>query len=112
MSVTPKALVNSQLLTASATALYTAPADTHTIIDKFTATNSDGSSRTVTVYIVPTGSAVGTATLITSVASIATNDTYDASELKNQILNPGDAIYVLASVAGVVCVRASGRECT
>jgi hypothetical protein len=110
MSVTNRALIQAQYAPNAAATLYTAPSSTKTIIDKFTATNNDASARTVSVYLVPFGETRGADHLITSALSIPAGDSLDLPELKNHVLEPGDMIDVVASVASQVVVRASGRE--
>lgn len=110
-TVTPKGLVDAAYASNSDTVVYTVPAATTTIIDKFTATNTDGSSQTLNVNIIPSGGSVGASNLILDAVSIATLVCRDCSELQNQILNAGDKISVKASIASKIVIRASGREC-
>ncbi len=112
MSVTAKALFGAHFAAATDTVEYTVPAGTRTIIDKFTATNTDGSTRTVTVNIIPSGGSVGNQNIVTSAQSLTTGQSVDLPEQHNQILNAGDTISVIASVASKVVIRASGREIT
>jgi hypothetical protein len=112
MSVIAKCLIATKYASNADTVEYTAPAGTHTIIDKFTATNIDSSARTLTVYLCPSGNSPGTGYRIISALSIAAGATYDSAELRNQILNVGDTIAVVASLAATVVIRASGREVT
>lgn len=112
MTVTAKCLIEAKYAANSVTTEYTAPVSTHTIIDKFTATNTDSATRTISVHIVPSGGTAGSDNLITSALSITAGASVDLPEMKNQILNAGDFIAVLASVASKVVFRASGREVT
>lgn len=112
MTVTAKALIDAKFAASSDTTEYTVSANTRVIIDKFTATNTDGSSQTITVNLVKTGTSVASSNLVVSVKSIATNVTSDLSELQNQILNAGDFVSVKASIASKVVIRMSGREVT
>lgn len=112
MSITAKTLFNSGAVSDTATTIYTVPEDRTTIIDKFTATNTDGSARTLTVYIVPDGAVSAVSNTILSAFSITAGLAVDLDELKNQILSEGDSIVVQASVTDVVVVRVSGREIT
>jgi len=113
MSVLAKNLVSSQVTDALVT-YYTAPAKgkTRMIIDKFTATNDDGSARTVDIHIVPKGGTAVDANRIVKAESINAGITKDFTELQNQILNTGDFIAIIASLTLVVYVRISGREVT
>lgn len=108
MIVTAKCLINSQFATTGST-LYTA-SSVRTIIDKFTAYNSDAGAVTVSIYIVPVSGTFGNSNAVMKTYSIASGATKDFSELQNQILESGDSIYVVASVGSKLAVRASGRE--
>ncbi len=112
MSVTAKNLIASKYAANSSTNEYTAPSGTRTIIDKFTVTNIDASSRTISIYLVPSGSIAGNSNLIVKDLAVAAGATDDVDEMKNQILNAGDFIEVVASSATTCVIRASGRECT
>lgn len=112
MTVTAKALINAKYASSGGTVEYTAPLNTRTIIDKFTATNTDGSARTITVNVVPSGSAAGGSNTLTSAFSIAAGAAVELTELKNHILSTGDFLSVFASIASKVVIRASGREIT
>ena len=112
MTVTPACLIPAQYAPASQTALYTVPAGATVIIDSLTATNTDASTRTVTINLVPSGGAVDPNNLISDAVSITASANNVFAEMKSQILQAGDAIYVEASVASKVVVRASGRVCT
>ena len=110
MSITAKTLISAHFALSTDNPEYTVPASTKTIIDKFTFTNTDASARTVSVNIIPSGGAVGASNLILSAVSIAAGAVFDSAEMRNQILSTGDVISVKASAAGVVVIRASGRE--
>lgn len=112
MSVTAKNLIESKFAASGVNTEYTAPASTRTIIDKFTATNTDSSSQTVTVYVVPSAGSPGASNIIISALSIAAGECKDISALQNHILNSGDFIACLASVSSKVVIRSSGREVT
>ena len=88
------------------------PAATKAIIDKFTATNNDASPRTVTVNLVASGGSPGASNRITSALSIPAGASVDLPEMKNHVLETGAFISVVASVATMVVIRASGREVT
>lgn len=110
MSVTPKCIIDAVYAASSDTVVYTAPGGTKTIIDKFTATNTDAGSQTLNVNIIPSAGSVGASNLVIDALPIATLVTKDFSELQNQILNPGDKISVKASIASKIVIRGSGRE--
>lgn len=112
MAVTAKVLVNSKFAANAQQTEYTAPGSTRTIIDKFTATNIDTVARTISVHIIPSGSAYGDSNKIVKELSIAAGATDDLDELKNQILATGDIINVAVSAASAIVIRCSGREVT
>jgi len=112
MTVTAKCLDQASYVPNSDTLLYTVPASTKAIIDKMSATNTDVGSQTITVYIVPSGQVVGAEYTITSAQSIGAGASVDLTEMKNQILESGDKVYAVASVASKVVSRISGREIT
>lgn len=110
--ITAKPLFDAQFAPATNTIVYTVPALTRTIIDKFTATNTDGSTRTITVNIIPAGGSAGNQNTVTSAQSLTAGLSMELAEQSRQILNAGDMISVIASVASKVVIRASGREIT
>lgn len=112
MSVEAKRLIAAKYAASSTTVEYTTPADTRTIIDKFTASNTDASARTVTVYLVPVGETAGATNIIVQAQSVDAGVDEELEILKNHILEPGETIEVVASVASKVVIRASGREVT
>jgi hypothetical protein len=112
MAVTAMNLIEAKYASNSDTTEYTAPTGTRTIIDKFTATNVDASARTISINIVSSGGSVGSSNLIMKTTSISAGDTYDFTEIQNQILNEGDSISCVASAGSAIVIRASGRECT
>lgn len=112
MTVTAKCLLEAKFASDSATTEYTAPLNTKAIIDKFTATNTDSGAVTITIYIVPSGGSASDSNMIVKTKSISAAETFDFSVLQNQILNTGDFIRVVASVASKMVIRISGREVT
>lgn len=113
MTTIPKVLIDAKyaanVLTTELSAISSGKV---VIIDKFTATNNDGSARTIDVHLVPDGGAADATNKITSALSIAAGASVDLPELKNHMLKAGDLISVVASVASMVVIRASGREVT
>src|SRR5688572_27981911 len=99
MSVTAKALRSARFAVATTRTEYTVPSSTKTIIDKFTATNTNSSARTLSVYLVPSGDIAGNNNLVIKDLSVAAGATQDISALQNQILAAGDTVQCVASVA-------------
>jgi hypothetical protein len=112
MSVTAKPLITAKYAQSAANIEYTAPANTRTIIDKFTATNNHSSSVDLTVYIIPAAGTASNANKVIKTLAIAAAATTDVTSLQNQILGAGEKISVFASVPDMLVIRASGRECT
>lgn len=112
MTVSAKCLIDARYAQSSAAIEYVA-FSAKAIIDKFTATNTDSSARTISIYIVPSSGSYGPENQIVKDKSIDVGATYGFdSEMQNQILNSGDSIVVVASVASKVVIRTSGREIT
>jgi hypothetical protein len=105
-----KCLIESLLIATADTSQYIAPAGVRTTIDKFTATNTSGAAAVITVNLVASGGAAGTANKTVSSKSLLANETYTFPELVGHVLNAGDFINTSCTVAAVVAVRASGRE--
>jgi hypothetical protein len=110
--ITPSALIANVYASSSANTEYTVPALSTVIIDKFTVTNTDSSSRTVSINLVPSGGSVANTNLVIQTLSINAGQCYDFTELRNQILATGDFISVTGSVASKLALRASGRVVT
>ena len=111
MPVTSKPIIPAKITENSQTTQYTATGVT-TIIDKFTATNFSGASVTLSVNLVTKADAAGNQNLIVKTRSLSAGETYLFPEIVGHILNPGDFISTIASVANAVNIRASGREIT
>ena len=110
MAITNKALVEGAQLATSATAEYTAPGNTTTILKKVTVTNTTSSAQTVTIYLVASGGSAGASNCITSAQTVAANAVYEAYECENHVLMTGDSIQALASAASSLTLRVSGIE--
>ena len=92
------------------TTVYTSPANTNTIIDKFTVVNKTASTRTWSLYIVPYGETFGPSNLIVDTASWTAHFANEVLYLQNQILNIADSIVVISSDADSLTMRCSGRQ--
>lgn len=109
-TTTAKALIYAKFASAAPTSEYTCPVSTRTIIDKFTATNVNGSPQTVTVYVVPNAGTVASSNTIYSAFSVDAGETADLTGLQNHILAAGETIQVVASLSSAIVIRCSGRE--
>ena len=111
MAVTAKPLIGSKQMEAAQTTQYTATNCT-AIIDKFTATNTSAANALISVHLVSSGGAAGPTNLIVDSRAIAPDETYTFPELVGQVLEPSGFISTIASAAGSLTIRASGREIT
>lgn len=112
MAVTSLCIIESRDAANAITTQYTASVNgTRTIIDKFTSTNYTAGALTLTVYLVPFGSAAANSNLI-KIKTLAAGECYLWPEVVGHTLNPGDFIATNASAATSISIRASGREST
>lgn len=110
MAVKVKNIIPSKRLEAARTNQHIA--SVKTMIDKVTVTNTTGAAVTFSCNLVPSGGAVDDANAIIKDKAVATGETYVCPELVGHVLESGDAISMIASVADSLTVRASGREVT
>jgi len=111
MAVTTKVLIPAKIAENVQTTQYTATNVT-AIIDKFTATNYSGGAVTISVNLVTVADAAGNQNLITKTKSLAAGEVYTFPEIVGHALRTGDFISTIASAAGSINIRASGREIT
>lgn len=109
MTVVAKCLVEAKQAESSQTTQYTAPTGTRTIVDKFSARSVAGA--TLSVNIVASGGAAGATNLVVT-KTLAAGEQYTFPELVGQVLNAGDFISTISSVATDTVIRISGRENT
>jgi hypothetical protein len=109
MTVTAKCLLEPKQAENSQTTQYTVPTGTRTIIDKFTARSVAGA--TLSVNLVASGGAAGASNLIAT-KTLAAGEHYTFPELVGQVLNTGDFISTISTVATDTVIRISGRENT
>jgi hypothetical protein len=111
MTVQAKCLLESKYAENSQTTQVTSAAGVRTIVDKFTGYNGTASAVTLTVNLVPSGSAAG-ASNVKVARTIAAGETYTFPEMVGQVLNAGDFISTIAGTASAIVIRVSGRENT
>jgi len=109
MPIVAKTLLEPKLAEQVQTTQYTTPV-TATIIDKFTATNVNTAARTISVNLVQAGDVPSSNNLIVNAKTLQSGEAYTFPELVGHILNTGDYISTLASVAASITIRVSGRE--
>ena len=111
MTVTPKVLIEPKLAEATNTVQYTATG-VNAIVDKFTVTNTGAAAATITVNLVTNLGTVSAANRIVASRNIDVGETYTCPELIGHVLKDADYISTVASAAGTLTIRASGREIT
>ena len=112
MTVTAKPIISAKQAEAAQTTQYTAPSGVRAIIDKFTATNTSGSTASLSVNLITSGGAAGDSNMITKTKALAASEVYTFPEIVGHVLGPGDMLSTLASAATSITIRASGREVT
>lgn len=112
MATNPIVIISAKEAEAVDTQQYISPAAAHTIIDKFTATNTSAGSLTLSVNLVVSGGAVGDDDLIVKTKSISAGKSYLFPEIVGQTLGAGDFISTIASAAAGMTIRSSGRVVT
>jgi len=110
MTVVAKPLIDAKQMEAAQTTQYTAVNCT-TIIDKFTATNTNTTNALISVNLVTNGGSAGTTNLVVDTRSIAPDETYTFPELVGQVLAAGGFISTTGTATSLT-IRASGREIT
>jgi len=112
MTVTAKCAVEAKFLETAETNQYAAPAGVRVIIDKCTLT-APTATTAITLRIVPSGGTAGSSNTVLQPKTMTTSDpTYTCPEMVGQILNPGDFVSTLCTVANSVVFRLSVREIT
>lgn len=112
MTVTAKVLIASKQAESILTTQYTSPTSTKTIIDKFTATNTTASPKTISVHLVPNAGSANSTNLIVDEKALAENETYTFPELVGHTLEAGSFISTIVSASTSVTIRSSGRQIT
>jgi P pilus assembly chaperone PapD len=111
MAVQVRVLIPPKQAENAQTTQYTA-VNAKAIIDKFTATNTSANNVTISVNLVTSGGTPGASNLIVDARAVAPDETYTFPELVGQALESGSYISTIASAAGALTIRASGRELT
>lgn len=110
MQRVPKRLIDGSQVAATATTYYPVPANTKTTISAMTAVNTTGTARTLTVYLVPSGSSASASNTILTEKTIPARGTYNVMEAIGQTMEASGSIQALADSAGAVTLIASGYE--
>jgi uncharacterized membrane protein len=109
MAVTPKLLIPPKQAEVAQTSQYAA-VNVRAVIDKFTVTNTSGSNQTISVNLVNFGGTASANNLVIAARAVAPGETYLCPELIGHVLEAGQFISTLASAAGSLSIRCSGRE--
>jgi len=113
MTVTARCVVESKYIETAETTQYTAPVGVRFIIDKVTIAAPAATTTSVTLKVVPAAGTAGASNVVMQAKTMTASDpTYTCPELVGHILNPGDFISAIATVASSVVFRMSGREVT
>lgn len=110
MTTTVTVLIEAKQAEAAQTTQYTST-NCKTAIDKFTAYNGSGANVTLTVNLVAPSGAAGAAN-ITSSKIIPPGQEWPFPAIVGHTLENGGVISTIASAAGAVVIRASGRQFT
>jgi len=111
MAVKVKCIIPPKQLESVQTKQYIATS-VKTMIDKVTITNTTAAAATFSCNLVPQDGTAADANALIKTKSVAAGETYVCPELVGHVLEPGDAISMIASVANALTIRASGREVT
>lgn len=107
MPIAEALLARAELGVGIAT-LYTVPAATQAIVKELMVSNNTGGAETVDVHYVESGGSADDTNIYIPGVTVAANDFLQIRS--TQILETGDTIQALASVAAGVSIMASGAE--
>lgn len=109
MSLSPSVLFLGGQLGTSLGTLVTGKTNAKTLITKAMFTNTDTDARLLTVNLVRSGGAASSANILINAVPIAAGESYEATELEQQILDAGDTIQAKAdAVTALNCTGISG----
>jgi hypothetical protein len=111
MTVSLKVLIPSKTAEDAQTTQYVSPG-VNTIIDKFTAINYSASAASISVHLVTSTGVAGNDNIIVKTKTLQASESYTFPEIVGHILSPSGFISTIASAAGAISIRASGREVT
>ena len=96
----------------TASALYTVPAKTRTRITKMTATNTSGTARQITVYLVASGGTAGATNTVVSAYSVGPGQDVSLTSVMGHVLPAGATIQAIVNTGTDLVIAASGTEVT
>ncbi len=109
MSTTFNRFIDGETITASVSTGYTAGTGLTAVIHKLAITNRESSDITVTIYLVPTGTASND-NLVANQQTIAPNDTWICVAAEEQVLEAGGTIQYICDTPDAASVICSGIE--
>jgi len=109
MTTTIQNLLQHQYIPITDTSIYASPADTKTVIDAFSVTNTTAADAFFSVNIVPSGDTITDETLSISDKVILPHETYLCPEIIGQVLEGEDFVSAISDTASALTVRVSGR---
>jgi hypothetical protein len=112
MSTITKKAFAPALLTVSATAYYTCPANIRASFKKVTISNNDTVARLVTIYLVPNGGSAGTTNIITVSQTLSPAEARDVYEIEGHSISALDSLQALADQASKVTMHGTVVETT
>ena len=98
---------------AAAAAIYTVPAGFIGTLKQLVATNTTGTARTITVYLVPSGGSPSATNTVISAMTIPPSGIGQISLahlISNQVMAAGGTLQVLASAATAISFTGGGIE--
>lgn len=111
MTVVVKNIIPRKQAEATQTTQYTANG-VKTLIDKFTATNTNAVNVDFSVNLVANAGTASDANLVLDARTLIPGETYTCPELIGQVLEDGGFISTLASVTTSITISVSAREIT
>ena len=114
MTITPKALWGETVVSTTAAALYTSPANTTTVISRAAFTNVGAAGAQLTLWVVRSGGSRLDGNIIVGasaggqVLSSGASEPYVPAALAGLVLAPGDALHAKSDTASVINSVGSG----
>jgi hypothetical protein len=102
MSLVGQRLADPQQLSNALATIYTAPALQNVLITKCVFSNDDTAAHTITVELIKSGGAAGSASKVWSAIKIGPGESKECFELEGAWLNPGDFIQMNADAGSKV----------
>lgn len=111
MTTRPVRFGGTAQLGTSAGAVDTVPSNTTArIYRRLTFANTSGSTRIVTVWLVPSGAAAATENKIVPGKALLPGETWSCPDIEGQVLSAGGTVQAAADAAGAISVVGSATE--